>query len=257
MYRAKASGKNRYEVYAEDVLQNPTKYLELENEINRAIEEDQFILHYQPEISIATSRMVGAEALVRWRHPERGLLLPKDFVPVAEESGLIFAIERWVLREACAQLAAWGNDALSMSVNVSARQLGSTDLVDVVRAALEDSGVAPRRLCLEITETAMMADPAAIGAEWLRKTALREARIRETLQARLPAACVDLDFGEVSTDWRGAVRRLYRALGMILTPDVEARMTALAGRKARHLGHDYRLETFGLDRSAVTAAMSS
>ncbi|QIN80391.1 diguanylate cyclase [Rubrobacter marinus] len=107
MYRAKAGGKNRYEVYAEDVLQNPTKNFELENELNRAIEENQFVLHYQPEIRISNSRMVGAEALLRWRHPERGLLHPRDFVPVAEESGLIFSIERWLLREACRQMRSW------------------------------------------------------------------------------------------------------------------------------------------------------
>lgn len=126
MYRAKAGGKNRYEVYAKDALQNPTKNFETENELNRAIEENQFVLYYQPEIHIPTSRMVGVEALVRWEHPIRGLIYPKDFIPVAEETGMIFAIERWVLREACRQMCSWQERyptdvPLTMGVNLSSR----------------------------------------------------------------------------------------------------------------------------------------
>ena len=114
-------------------------------------------------MTLDDGRVTGVEALLRWDHPIFGMVAPLRFVSLAERNGLIIPIGAWVLREACGQLAAWGHDALSVSVNVSTRQLGSTDLVEVVRAALEDSGIEPRRLCLEITETAMMADPAAIG----------------------------------------------------------------------------------------------
>ena len=166
MYRAKAGGKNRYEVYAEDVLQNPTKHFELENEINRAIGENQFVLHYQPEVSIATSRMVGAEALVRWRHPERGLLLPKDFVPVAEESGLIFSIERWVLREACRQMKSWQDRypsevPLTMSVNISSRHFMHPNLSGVVGQVLEETGLSPECLVLAVKEDVLHQDGAS------------------------------------------------------------------------------------------------
>ncbi len=149
MYRAKAGGKNRYEVYAEDVLQNPTKHFELENELNRAIEENRFVLHYQPEIKISSGRMSGAEALVRWEHPERGLLHPEDFAPVAEETGLIFSIERWVLREACRQMRSWQErypteQALTVSVNISGRHFMHPNLSGVVRGVFEETGLPPR-----------------------------------------------------------------------------------------------------------------
>jgi EAL domain-containing protein (putative c-di-GMP-specific phosphodiesterase class I) len=137
--------------------------LELESGLRHAIEDGELRLVYQPLVTLDDGRISGVEALLRWDHPIFGVVAPLRFISLAERNGLIIPIGAWVLREACRQLAAWGDDALSVSVNVSARQLGSTDLVDVVRAALEDSGIEPGRLCLEITETAMMADPAAIG----------------------------------------------------------------------------------------------
>ncbi len=169
MYRAKAGGKNRYEVYAEDVLQNPTKNFEMENELNRAIEENQFVLLYQPEIRIATSRMVGAEALLRWKHPERGLLRPKDFVPVAEESGLIFSIERWLLREACRQMKSWQEhyptaNPLTVSVDISSRHFMHPNLVGVVGKVLEETGLPPESLVLEIKEGILHEDGSSSAA---------------------------------------------------------------------------------------------
>ena len=169
MYRAKAGGKNRYEVYAEDVLQNPTKNFEFENELNRGIEENQFVLHYQPEIRISTSRMIGAEALLRWQHPERGLLHPKDFVPVAEESGLIFSIERWMLHEACRQMKSWQeryptDSPLTMSVNISSRHFMHPNLVGVVGKVLEETGLSPASLVLEIQESVLHRDASSAAA---------------------------------------------------------------------------------------------
>lgn len=163
MYRAKASGKNRYEVFAEDALQNPTKHFEMENEINRAIEENQFVLYYQPEIQISTSRMVGVEALVRWEHPERGLVYPKDFISVAEESGLIFAIERWVLREACRQMRSWQeryptDTPLTTSVNLSSRHFMHPNLAGVIHRVLEETGLPPECLVLEVKESILHED---------------------------------------------------------------------------------------------------
>jgi diguanylate cyclase (GGDEF)-like protein len=163
MYRAKETGKSRYEVFDDSMRESAMERLELESGLRHALDDGELRLVYQPLVTLDDGRVTGVEALLRWDHPIFGLVAPLRFVALAERNGMIIPIGAWVLREACAQLAAWGHDALSMSVNVSARQLGSTDLVDVVRAALEDSGIAPRRLCLEITETAMMADPGAIG----------------------------------------------------------------------------------------------
>jgi len=173
MYRAKASGKNRYEVFAEDVPQNPIKNLELENELGRAIENDEFVLYYQPEIQIATSRMVGAEALIRWDSPERGLVLPKDFIPLAEETGHIFAIERWVLREACRQMRSWQErypigTPLTIGVNLSSRHFMHPNVTGVVGHVLEETGLPPESLVLEIKESVLHEDPmsaiATLGA---------------------------------------------------------------------------------------------
>ena len=163
MYRAKEMGKSRCEVFDDSMRERAMERLELESGLRHALEDGELRLVYQPLVTLDDGRVSGVEALLRWDHPIFGIVAPLRFVSLAERNGLIIPIGAWVLREACRQLAAWGDDALGVSVNVSARQLGSTDLVDVVRSALEDSGVEPGRLCLEITETAMMADPGAIG----------------------------------------------------------------------------------------------
>jgi len=163
MYRAKETGKSRCEVFDDSMRESAMERLELESGLRHALADGELRLVYQPLVTLDDGRVTGVEALLRWDHPIFGMVAPLRFISLAERNGMIIPIGAWVLREACGQLAAWGHDALSVSVNVSTRQLGSTDLVDVVRAALEDSGIEPRRLCLEITETAMMADPAAIG----------------------------------------------------------------------------------------------
>ena len=157
------AGKSRCEVFDDSMRERAMERLELESGLRHALDDGELRLVYQPLVTLADGRVTGVEALLRWEHPVFGTVAPLRFIPLAERNGLIIPIGAWVLQEACHQLAAWGDDALSMSVNVSARQLGSTDLVQVVRAVLEDSGIAPGRLCLEITETAMMADPGAIG----------------------------------------------------------------------------------------------
>jgi EAL domain-containing protein (putative c-di-GMP-specific phosphodiesterase class I) len=175
MYRAKELGKSRCEVFDDSMRQRAMERLELESGLRHALDDGELRLVYQPLVTLADGRVTGVEALLRWEHPVFGTVAPMRFIPLAERNGLIIPIGAWVLQEACHQLAAWGDDALSMSVNVSARQLGSTELVQIVSAVLDDSGIAPGRLCLEITETAMMADPGAIG-ETL--SALKELGVR-------------------------------------------------------------------------------
>ena len=138
--------------------------LELEAGLRSALERDELRLHYQPAVELGSGRVVSVEALLRWEHPKHGLLAPLRFIPLAEQTGLIVPIGEWVIREACRQLASWGTSDLSVAVNVSPRQLASEGLVRTVSEALEDAGLEPERLCLEITESAVIADPdAALG----------------------------------------------------------------------------------------------
>jgi diguanylate cyclase (GGDEF)-like protein/PAS domain S-box-containing protein len=159
MYRAKASGKAQYVVYAPKMDDDLVGRLELVADLRRACIDDEFVLHYQPIVELESRHIVGVEALVRWQHPTRGLLQPSDFVGLAEETGQIVEIGRWVLQEACRQAASWraqlGCD-LSVSVNVSARQIRQSGLVDDVQAALAASGLAPSALTVEITESALV-----------------------------------------------------------------------------------------------------
>jgi diguanylate cyclase (GGDEF)-like protein len=163
MYRAKERGHGRVEVFDEALRTRIMERLDLENGLRRALKRGELRVYYQPEMSSSKGRMVGVEALVRWEHPERGLLQPSAFVPIAEETGLIVEIGEWVLNEACQQIAAWRRNGaeIAVAVNVSARQLVQRDIVDVVRGALERSGLPAEALCLEITESAVMRDPEA------------------------------------------------------------------------------------------------
>jgi len=166
MYRAKANGKAQSVVYDRSLDGAVGERLSLLGELRRARVEEEFVLHYQPVVDLQTGVVVGAEALLRWAHPTRGIVPPSDFVPIAEESGLIVPLGRWVLQEACNQLAAWraaepAARSLHVSVNVSARQLQATAFVDEVRAALACADLEPRALVLEITEAAVVHDPAS------------------------------------------------------------------------------------------------
>jgi diguanylate cyclase (GGDEF)-like protein len=158
MYKAKELGKARCEVFDASMRQHAVERLELEGALRHALDQDELRLVYQPVVNLATGRMTGVEALLRWHNPVYGVVAPLRFIPAAERNGLIIPIGAWVVHEACRQLAAWGDEGLSIAVNVSARQLGTSAFVDTVRSALESAGIAPARLCLEITETAMMAD---------------------------------------------------------------------------------------------------
>jgi diguanylate cyclase (GGDEF)-like protein/PAS domain S-box-containing protein len=163
MHAAKALGRDRHELFDPAMHGKARDQLTGESELRSAIEHGELRLHYQPIVSVADLGTVGVEALVRWEHPQRGLLSPAEFLPLAERTGLIVPLGRWVLEEALAQAAAWHalpSDGLllRMSVNLSGHQLARPELVDEIRELLEKTGVEPSRLAVEVTETALMAD---------------------------------------------------------------------------------------------------
>jgi diguanylate cyclase (GGDEF)-like protein/PAS domain S-box-containing protein len=162
MYHAKAQGGNSFQFYAEEMNRSATEHLALENLLRQALGRDEFELHYQAQICLADQRLIGFEALIRWRHPAQGLVAPLVFIPMAEETGLINRIGEWVLSEACRQAQAWqdaGGPALRMAINLSPRQFRQRDLVDQVCRALAASLFEPSLLELEITEGAVMDSP--------------------------------------------------------------------------------------------------
>jgi EAL domain-containing protein (putative c-di-GMP-specific phosphodiesterase class I) len=161
MYRAKENGKARYEMFDKEMHARAMSRLQLERDLRQAIERNQFSVNYQPIVALQTGRIAGFEALVRWEHPERGQVFPADFIPLAEETGLIVPIGQWVLEEACTRTREWQshsrlNRTLSLSVNLSARQVSQSDLVNQIRNALEKSQLDPSCLKLEITESVVM-----------------------------------------------------------------------------------------------------
>ncbi|MBI2565517.1 MAG: EAL domain-containing protein [Candidatus Schekmanbacteria bacterium] len=158
---AKQSGRNLCQFYSNAMNERAMQRIRLETQIRRALATGEFILHYQPKIDVETGAVVGAEALVRWQHPQRGLVAPGEFIPAAEHSGQIVPLGLWVLREACRQNVSWqtlGLKAIRVSVNVSPRQFWAHDLVDEIAAALRETGMAPAHLELEITEGLLMGE---------------------------------------------------------------------------------------------------
>jgi diguanylate cyclase (GGDEF)-like protein/PAS domain S-box-containing protein len=164
MYRAKARGGARFEIFDKEMHARAMAVLELENDLRVALGKAQFILEYQPVVSLDGNRVSGFEALVRWNHPQRGMVPPEEFVPVAEETGLIVPLGLWVLRTAIKQMTAWlaqfpEHPALFVSVNVAEKQLQQPDFVERVVQILQENGLDPERLKLEIAETVLMEDP--------------------------------------------------------------------------------------------------
>ena len=162
MYRAKEMTRNAYCFFTAEMNRRSVAKLQLNTDLRRAIERGEFVLHYQPKVELREGRLLGAESLLRWNHPSRGMVQPDEFIPALEDSGLILPVGEWALREACAQLRRWqamGVSTLPVSVNLSAKQFHRPDLDALVRRVLADEGVAPELIELEITESCLMSNP--------------------------------------------------------------------------------------------------
>lgn len=181
MLSAKDNGRNNYQFFRPAMNERALERQSIEGSLRHALERSEFVLHYQPKLDLVTETLCGAEALIRWHQPQSGYLLPKDFIPIAEQCGYIVPIGRWVLREACRQRRSWNEKNLNrvpVAVNISAVELRSPNFVDHVRAILEETGLEPRYLEFELTETSFMQDPQSTIAV-LR--ALKDIGIRLTL----------------------------------------------------------------------------
>jgi diguanylate cyclase (GGDEF)-like protein len=173
MYRAKDAGKSCYELFDLEMHSRAVIRMRLENDLRRAVERNEFCVYYQPIMSVETGRLSGFEALVRWQHPERGLVAPSEFIPVAEETGMIGQLGSWILEESCRQMHAWhqehpANRALTMNVNLSSKQLIQSGLVQEVSDILKRTGLGARSLKLEITESVVM-ENAELAATMLKQ----------------------------------------------------------------------------------------
>ncbi len=179
MYRAKSRGKACYEIFDAEMQRSAVDRLRLESDIARAIDEERQVLHYQPIISLATGRVAGFEALVRWRHPERGLLGPVEMIPICEATGLIHPLGRWVLRTACRQVDEWQrqfpqHDGLQVSVNISVKQLLSPDFAEEIGSIAAETGVKPASVAIEIPESLLVDYSESLAILWqLRKLGFR------------------------------------------------------------------------------------
>jgi len=161
MYRAKVQGKDTYQFYTADMNARTLEMLRLENDLRKAVDKNQFELFYQPQFDIKTQKLVGMEALIRWFHPEKGMVSPADFIPISEETGSIIPIGEWVIRTACFQLKEWqknNNENLTIAINLSPRQFGHHHLIPCIDDAIRQSGLAPHCLEVEITEGVLVED---------------------------------------------------------------------------------------------------
>ncbi|MCW8934109.1 MAG: EAL domain-containing protein [Gammaproteobacteria bacterium] len=162
MYHAKAQGRNNFQFFTEEMNKSSIELLSLENNLHKALVQNELCLYYQPQVSVITGQLVGMEALIRWQHPERGFVSPGVFIPLAEETGMIMQIGEWVFREACTQGVSWLNAGYKLekiSVNLSARQLKDEGLPVLIALILEETGMPADKLCIELTETALILEP--------------------------------------------------------------------------------------------------
>ena len=235
LYQAKNLGRGTFQLYDEEMHSVVRRAREIETELRGALARNELVLHYQPQLDIAGSKVTGAEALVRWRHPDRGLLAPAEFIDVAEASGLIVQIGDWVLGEACAQSRRWsaaGLPALRIAVNISARQFRSDDLVETVRRVLNDTGVEPGLIELEITESMIMHD--------IEQTSERLARLTDL---GLEIAIDDFGTGYSSLAYlkQFPVQRLKIDKSFVAMLEAESDDAAIVEAIIR-LGHSLRLK---------------
>ncbi|CAG0944031.1 partial putative signaling protein, partial [Candidatus Brocadiaceae bacterium] len=160
MYCAKAQGRNNYQYYSEDMREQALTRSSLENDLRSVVENNELVLYYQPIVDLKTNQVIGFEALIRWIHPKLGLIMPDQFIPIAEETGLIVGIGEWVLHNACKQLKEWHDEGkiVKIAVNLSARQFLQHDLFNTVKTVLDHCQLEPYYLELEITETMIMSN---------------------------------------------------------------------------------------------------
>lgn len=162
MYQAKSAGRNNFKFYTSDLQRRAMEMLSMENGLRRAIDEHEFMLEYQPQVDIQSGRLIGVEALVRWNRPGQGMVMPGQFIAIAEERGLIIPIGNWVIDEVCRQAATWQRSealAIPIALNVSAVQFRQRDFVDYLVETVQKHGVAPGSLDLELTEGVVIRDP--------------------------------------------------------------------------------------------------
>jgi diguanylate cyclase (GGDEF)-like protein len=254
MYRAKALGRGRHEVFDPSMHAHAVAVLRTEMELRRALERGEFRLHYQPIVSLSGDGIAGFEGLLRWEHPHRGLILPAEFLPVAEETGLMVPLGRWVLREGCRQMAAWSARGVHLSLNLCAKQLLQSDLVSQIRQTARATGAPLDRLDLEVTEDVLMkdGDAAMLVLEDLKGLSLRVSiddfgtgHSSLSLLHRLPIDTLKIDRSFVAgMSRRGETLEIVRtvvALGHNLGMGVVAEgvETPEQLRDLRELGCDY------------------
>lgn len=164
MYYAKNGGKNAYRVFEQSMQEDAQKRFTMENNLRRGMEREEFVLHYQPQIDVTSGQITGVEALIRWIHPELGIITPAEFIPIAEDTGLIVEIGEWVIREACQEMKRWNEEGhkLRVAINLSGRQLKERNFVENVLAIVEETGIDPEYLELELTESMLMEASAGI-----------------------------------------------------------------------------------------------
>ncbi|MBV9109710.1 MAG: bifunctional diguanylate cyclase/phosphodiesterase, partial [Gemmatimonadetes bacterium] len=258
MYRAKAAGTGRHELFDRAMHAVALTRLQMETDLRKGLERGEFSLHYQPIVSLRTGRIAGTEALLRWNHPERGWISPLDFVPIAEDTGLILQVGRRVIAEACRQLHEWqartaAAEGVSVSVNLSVRQFSQADLVEQVRDAIVRSGIAPGLLRLEVTESVVVENVDAAAATLGRLRALG-ARVflddfgtgYSSLSSlhRLPIDALKVDRSFVTRIGNGEGERMVRTVATIarnldLAVVVEGIETEEQLRLVRSLGCEY------------------
>ncbi|MDJ0736409.1 MAG: EAL domain-containing protein [Nostocaceae cyanobacterium] len=275
MYRAKDLGKSRHEVFATGMHTQVINRLQLETEIRRALENEEFYLNYQPIVCLKSNQIIGFEALVRWRHPERGFVSPGEFIPLAEETGLIIPLGQWILESACRQLVIWhtkfpSDPPLIMSVNLSGQQLNQEDLVEEIAYILKTTEVDPSAIKLEITETVAMQDVETAIAILLK---LRSLNLRLSIDDfgtgysslsylhRFPINTLKVDRSFVSrmgdTEEDAAIVKTVIMLSHTLGLDVIAEGIETASQKCKlhQLGCEYGQGYFfskPLDRNSAT-----
>jgi diguanylate cyclase (GGDEF)-like protein len=255
LYQAKASGHDRYALFEPSMQTASHDRLVLEMDLAEALEREQLFLLYQPIVDLRTEAVIGLEALIRWRHPTRGVIAPLEFIPIANDSGLIVPIGRWVLEEACRQAAIWRRHGheIGLSVNVSALQLDSDELIEDVRSALQENDVAPASLTLEITETVLMRDAEAAAR---RLGLLKRLGVRIAIDdfgtgysslaylRRFPADTLKIDgsfVGGIASKASAALINTFVALGKALDMETLAEgiedRTDLEALKRAHCDH--------------------